>query len=52
MSLGEWVFILYLAFCIALAAFGFMRIGNPHRIGRWLAHRRAGHQHRYSRKGR
>lgn len=44
-DVGQIAFIVYLAFCLALAAFGLTRRGNPYQLGRRLAHWRAGHRH-------
>ena len=49
-SLQIVLFVLWMTASVLFAVVGLTRRGNPHFVGRWLAHRRMGHRH--GRRGR
>ena len=38
-------FVVFMGLSLGVGIIGFTRRGNPDFVGRWLAHRRAGHHH-------
>lgn len=45
-------FVVWMGLSLAIGVIGFTRRGNPYSVGRWLAHRRAGHRHKARRRRR